>query len=106
MKSNEVRWTGNGDDYSCKYFTIRKTIVSMEKREFIIKFNNSYGEISLNEIGISDFRYQNFLLPKIKSRIKREHEKFNKQSIENYWDSFLEKNKDVNRDNKIDKILK
>lgn len=105
MKSEEVRWNGEGDFYSCKYFSVKKN-KSSDVEKFMIRFDNSYGEVSLNEIGISNFRYKNFLLPKIKSLVEKRNEIHKKKNIEDYWDTFLEKNKDINRDNKIDKILK
>jgi hypothetical protein len=59
----------------------------------------------LKDIGISKIRFY-FLLRYVKGFCKRREELQKKEMLAYRWESFLKRNKVLNRDRKIDEILK
>lgn len=59
----------------------------------------------LNDIGLSKIRFY-FLLRYVKGFCKRREELQKKERLAVHWESFLKRNKVLNRDRKIDEILK
>ena len=59
----------------------------------------------LNDIGLSKIRFY-FLLRYVKGFCKRREELQKKERLAVHWESFLKRNKVLDRDRKIDEILK
>jgi hypothetical protein len=80
-----------------------------QKTTFSIKVPSSYGsttdlEISRKELGINFF-YFHFLLRKVKKSCKLEDKRRREAELSRSWKKFLDKNKDLKRDNRINQII-
>jgi len=77
-----------------------------EDRPYNIYLCDSNGEYKyeLKDIGISKIRFY-FLLQYVKKFCKKRDELQNKERLVAYWENFLKRNKQLNRDRKIEEIL-
>ena len=74
--------------------------------KFFVSFNNNVRELhSLKYIGISNIRFY-FLLRNVIRLSNRNAEIKRKIGVSYAWEKFLSRNKDLNRDRKLDDILK
>ena len=74
--------------------------------KFFVSFNNNVRELhSLKYIGISNIRFY-FLLRNVIRLSNRNAEIKRKIDVSYAWEKFLSRNKDLNRDRKLDDILK
>ena len=84
--------------------TIIKNVGKLTK--FFVSFNNNVRELhSLKYIGISNIRFY-FLLRNVIRLSNRNAEIKRKIGVSYAWEKFLSRNKDLNRDRKLDDILK
>ena len=95
--------------YKSKHINIEHDNTISQKMTFSIKIPTGYSglkEIKLNrkELGISYLQYR-FLLISVKKSCNLVDKRKREAEIAWHWKKFLEKNKDLNRDNKINKII-
>ena len=96
--------------YKSKHINIEHDNTISQKVTFLIKILNSrhgsYQNLKLNrkELGINYLRYR-FLLKNVKRSCKLVDNRRRESEISRNWKKFLEKNKDLNRDNKINQII-
>lgn len=67
--------------------------------------NGNQYRYELKDIGISKIRFY-FLLRRVKNFCKRREELLKRELLAVHWEGFLKRNKALDRDNKIDEILK
>ena len=95
--------------YKSKHINIEHDTTISQKVTFSIKIPTGHSglkEIKLNrkELGISYLRYR-FLLRSVKKSCSLVDKRKREAEIAWHWKKFLEKNKDLDRDNKINKII-
>lgn len=95
--------------YKSKHINIEHDTTISQKVTFSIKIPTGYSglkEIKLNrkELGISYLQYR-FLLRSVKKSCSLVDKRKREAEIAWHWKKFLEKNKDLNRDNKINQII-
>lgn len=99
------KWSTEGrkDFYTTKYVSIKK---SFDDDSWCFKLNGGPDKFhSFKSIGISKyFLYLLFIFVKI--NIKRSVEMRKNDGLKSEWNRFLDDNKDINRDEKIEKIIK
>lgn len=120
MKSQRANWEkikiqpSYGPDqkgFKSEYLKILKEIKrnndADDNRPYYIHLCDSREEYKyeLKDIGISKIRFY-FLLRYVKGFCKRRDELQKKERLAFHWESFLKKNKVLDRDRKIDEILK
>ena len=96
-------------DPQISFFISKDNSIRIQKVTFSIKIPTGYSglkEIKLNrkELGISYLRYR-FLLRSVKKSCNLVDKRKREAEIAWHWKKFLEKNKDLDRDNKINKII-
>jgi hypothetical protein len=99
------KWSTEGrkEYYTTKYVSIKK---SFEDDSWCFKLNGGPDKFhTFKSIGINKYVLY-FLFLFIKRNIKRSVEMRKNDGLKNEWNRFLDDNKDVNRDEKIDKIIK
>jgi len=123
MKSQSADWmeTKIGHNYvkdeegfKSEYLKILREVKSNNDPEqkpyriYLCDGGSGHGEeyrYDLKDIGFSNIRFY-FLLNKVKRFSKRREEMQKKEMLAYRWETFLGKNKVLNRDRKIDEILK
>ena len=95
--------------YKSKHINIEHDTTISQKVTFSIKIPTGHSglkEIKLNrkELGISYLQYR-FLLRSVKKSCNLVDKRKREAEIAWHWKKFLEKNKDLDRDNKINKII-
>ena len=101
-KSSVWSTEGRKDFYSTSYLSIKKIFDSV-LWQFIL--NNTDRYFDFKSIGINRyFLYLLFLF--VKNNIKKQLNIRKNESLVNVWNSFLDNNKDLKRNSKIDKIIK
>jgi hypothetical protein len=85
-----------------KIYESEYLIITEEDGDILFKLNNF--ELKPSDIGLSKLRIY-FLMFGIKRSAKLFKERVKEEMISRKWKQFLERNKDLNRDRKIDKIL-
>ncbi len=92
--------------YNSKYITI-KIYNTSGKSEFNIKARSSYSNdfnITRKELGLNFIHFW-ILIGHIKRSCKNAEKRKREKEISYEWNRFLENNKDLRRDNKLNKIL-
>lgn len=93
---------GRKDYYTTKYISIKK---GFDDDSWYFRLNGGADKFhSLKSIGINKFILY-FLFIFIKRNIKINLKIRKDDGLRNEWNSFLNKNKDINRDQKINKII-
>ena len=97
------------NEYKSKHINIQQDTTISQKVTFLIKIPNSHGsyqnlKLNRKELGINYLRYR-FLLKGVKRSCKLVDNRRREAEISRNWKKFLEKNKDLNRDNKINQII-
>jgi len=91
----------SSNKYSSKHLII-------DDEEFLLKiptgYSNSNLKILRKELGINYFHFL-YLLRYVKKSCKLADKRKRDEEISYNWKKFLEKNKDLNRDNKINQII-
>jgi hypothetical protein len=92
--------------YVSKYLDIR--IPSVGKNSFTINVPTGYSSrdlvITRKELGLNLFHFW-YLMRYVKKSCKNVEKRRRDREISNQWNRFLEKNKDLKRDTKLNKIL-
>ena len=93
---------GRNEYYTTKYISIKK---GFDDDGWYFRLNGGVDKFhSFKSVGINNFILY-FLFLFIKRNIKINIEKRKSEGLKNEWNSFLNKNKDINRDRKIDKLI-
>jgi hypothetical protein len=103
--SSDSQWSTEGrtDYYSTKYISFKKSFDTG-----LWQFNLSSGDSKFYDfktIGINNF-FLKILFFFIKRNISKQVNIRKNESLSNAWNNFLKSNKEINRDSKIDKIIK
>ena len=103
--SSESKWSTEGrtDYYSTKYVSLKKNFDTG-----LWQFNlNSSGSkyYDLESIGLNKF-FLSVLFIFIKRNVNKQTKIRKSDGLVQVWNNFLKSNKEINRDNKIDKIIK
>lgn len=103
--SSESKWSTEGrtDYYSTKYVSFKKSFDTG-----LWQFNLSSGDSKFYDfktIGINNF-FLKILFFFITRNISKQVNIRKNESLSNAWNNFLKSNKEINRDSKIDKIIK
>ena len=103
--SSESKWSTEGrtDYYSTKYVSLKKNFDTG-----LWQFNlNSSGSkyYDLESIGLNKF-FLSILFIFIKRNVNKQTKIRKSDGLVQVWNNFLKSNKEINRDNKIDKIIK
>jgi hypothetical protein len=119
IKNEESNWqkTENRDEieYKSKWLNIKIPCHNYKKdrNENIIiylrvtdSYVNPYPPYSIKDIGLSIIRFNWIIKYNVDLFIKNREKRQKMENIVNNWNSFLTKNKSLNRDKKLDKILK
>lgn len=104
----EVEKYNDANIYTSKHLNIRlQTNISL-KVNFILKIPTGYSiselKLSRKELGINYFQFRWFLRS-VKKSCKLADKRRRDAEISRNWKKFLEKNKDIKRDNKINQII-
>ena len=102
----EVEKFNSFNEYKSKHINIQHDTTISQKVTFSIKIPSGYSNLKLSrkELGINYFRYR-FLLKNVKRSCSLVDKRRREAEISHNWKRFLEKNKDLNRDNKINQII-
>jgi hypothetical protein len=102
----EVEKFNSFNEYKSKHINIQHDTTISQKVTFSIKIPSGYENLKLSrkELGINYFRYR-FLLKNVKRSCSLVDKRRREAEISYNWKKFLEKNKDLNRDNKINQII-
>lgn len=104
----EVEKFNNFNEYKSKHINIQHDTTISQGVTFSIKIPTGYSfemlKLSRKELGINYFRYR-FLLKNVKRSCSLVDKRRREAEISYNWKKFLEKNKDLNRDNKINQII-
>jgi hypothetical protein len=102
----EVEKFNSFNEYKSKHINIQHDTTISQKVTFSIKIPSGYENLKLSrkELGINYFRYR-FLLKNVKRSCSLVDKRRREAEISHNWKRFLEKNKDLNRDNKINQII-
>lgn len=104
----EVEKLNNFNEYKSKHINIQHDTTISQGVTFSIKIPTGYSfeilKLSRKELGINYFRYR-FLLKNVKRSCSLVDKRRREAEISYNWKKFLEKNKDLNRDNKINQII-
>lgn len=111
MKESDwvVEKIDHSNQYKSMYINIEHDTTISQKVFFSIKIPNGHGSNSIfrltrKELGINYLRYR-FLLKGVKRSCKLVDNRRRESEISRNWNKFLEKNKDLNRNNKINQII-
>ena len=93
-------------EYNSKWLSIT---VNEKSGDVIIELNNSdsYSRTKYNikDIGLSKMRFNWLIKYNVEKFIKNREEKQKMENLVGNWNNFLENNKSLNRDKKLEKIL-
>jgi hypothetical protein len=113
IKNEESNWirheSRNEIEYKSKWLTI--SIPGNEKNKDIsiyLSGSDSYysTSYSLKDIGLSKIRFNYLINHNVDYFIRNREKRQKMENLVNGWNNFLNKNKSLNRDKKLDKILK
>jgi hypothetical protein len=105
----EADWVFEKYNSGKKYFSKHLTIRHFDdKTEFIMKVPTGYGSIDFpmtrTELNINYFHFL-WLLRNVRKSCSLVDKRRRENEISQHWNIFLDKNKDINRDNKINQII-
>ncbi len=101
-RKHEIR---DSVDYNSRWLSIT---VNEKSGDVIIQLNNgdSYRtKYNIKDIGLSKMRFNWLIKYNVEKFIKNKEERQKMESLVSGWNSFLTKNKSLNRDKKLEKIL-
>lgn len=104
----DIETYNDADIYKSKYIDIRLETTITQKVKFILKIPSGYSinelRLSRKELGINYFQFRWFLR-NVKKSCKLVDKRRRDAEIARNWNKFLEKNKELKRDNKINQII-
>lgn len=104
----EVEKYNNLNKYTSNYLSIRIEFNISQKVSFALKIPSGYSNneliLSRKELGINYFQFR-WLLRYVKKSCKLVDKRRRESEISRNWKKFLDKNKDLKRDNKINQII-
>lgn len=105
----EIEKYNNSSKYTSKHLTINHGTDILMKVNFILRIPSGYSGysdliISRKELNLNYF-YYSILLRNVKKSCKLADQRRREFELSSYWKRFLEKNKDIKRDNKINQII-
>ena len=104
----EIEKFNNFNEYKSKHIYIQHDTTISQNATFSIKIPSGYSfeilKLSRKELGINYFQYR-CLLKNVKRSCSLVDKRRREAEISYNWKKFLEKNKDLNRDNKINQII-
>jgi hypothetical protein len=115
IKNEESNWQKNSNrdeiEYKSKWLNIKIPCVSNVATKDItiyLRGTDSYysTSYSLKDIGLSKIRFNYLINHNVDYFIRNREKRQKMENLVNNWNNFLNKNKSLNRDKKIDKILK
>jgi len=103
--SSDSQWSteGRSNFYSTKYVSLKKNFDTGLWQFNLISSDSKFYDFKT--IGINNF-FLKILFFFINRNISKQVNIRKNESLSNAWNSFLNNNKEVNRDSKIDKIIK
>jgi hypothetical protein len=115
IKNEESNWQKNSNrdeiEYKSKWLNIKIPCVSNVATKDItiyLRGTDSYysTSYSLKDIGLSKIRFNYLINHNVDYFIRNREKRQKMENLVKNWNNFLDKNKSLNRDKKIDKILK
>ena len=114
IKNEESNWhkheSRNEIEYKSKWLTIQIPDNKKDESKDICIYlsGGSYYSTtySLKDIGLSKIRFNWLLKYNVDYFIRNREKRQKMENLVNGWNTFLDKNKSLNRDKKLDKILK
>jgi len=109
IKNEESNWhkheSRNEIEYKSKWLTIneKNKDISIYLSGSDSYYSTSY---SLKDIGLSKIRFNYLINHNVNYFIRNREKRQKMENLVNGWNNFLNKNKSLNRDKKLDKILK
>jgi hypothetical protein len=104
----ELEFLNNSNGYKSKHINIQHDTTISQKVTFSIKIPSGYNyenlKLSRKELGINYF-YFRWLLGSVKKSCSLVDKRKREQEISRNWKKFLERNKDLRRDNRINQVL-
>ena len=104
----ELEFLNNSNEYKSKHINIQHDTTISQKVTFSIKIPSGYSyenlKLSRKELGINYF-YFRWLLGSVKESCSLVDKRKREQEISRNWKKFLERNKDLKRDNRINQVL-
>jgi hypothetical protein len=104
----ELEFLNNSNEYKSKHINIQHDTTISQKVTFSIKIPSGYSyenlKLSRKELGINYF-YFRWLLGSVKKSCSLVDKRKREQEISRNWKKFLERNKDLKRDNRINQVL-
>ena len=93
-------------EYNSKWLSI--TIPKNDKVEIELNSGDNYHRTKYNikDIGLSKIRFNWLIKYNVEVFIKNKEERQKMENLVGNWNNFLDKNKSLNRDKKLEKILK
>jgi hypothetical protein len=116
IKNEESNWQKNSNrdeiEYKSKWLNIKIPCDNYKKNRdkditIYLRGTDSYysSSYSLKDIGLSKIRF-NWIIKDVDFFIKNREKRQKMENIVNNWNNFLDKNKSLNRDKKLEKLLK
>jgi hypothetical protein len=105
LSFEDHKWSTEGrkEYYTTNYISIKKTF---EDDSWCFRLNGGTDKFhTFKSIGINKYILY-FLFLFVKRNINRSAEIRKNDGLKNEWNGFLDRNKDINRDEKIEKIIK
>jgi hypothetical protein len=103
-----LEFLNNSNEYKSKHINIQHDTTINQKVTFSIKIPSGYSHENLKlnrkELQINYF-YFRWLLGSVKKSCSLVDNRKREQEISRNWKKFLEKNKDLKRDNRINQVL-
>jgi hypothetical protein len=102
----DLEFLNNSNEYKSKHINIQHDTTISQKVTFSIKIPSGYENLKLSrkELGINYF-YFRWLLGSVKKSCSLVDKCKREQEISRNWKKFLERNKDLRRDNRINQVL-
>ncbi len=102
-RKHEIR---DSIDYNSKWLSI--TVPADGKVEIELNSGDNYHRTKYNikDVGLSKIRFNWLIKYNVEIFIKNKEERQKMENLVGNWNNFLDKNKSLNRDKKLDKILK
>ena len=102
----DLEFLNNSNEYKSKHINIQHDTTISQKVTFSIKIPSGYANLKLSrkELGINYF-YFRWLLGSVKKSCSLVDKRKREQEISRNWKKFLERNKDLRRDNRINQVL-
>jgi len=110
LKNEESSWKKSESTSNVEYYSKWLSITIPNNDKVLIELNNSdsYYRIKYNikDIGLSKMRFNWLIKYNVEKFIKNIEERQKMENLVYHWNGFLTKNKSLNRDKKLEKILK